>query len=369
MSDHVTRVIVTRLSGTQTRFAIDPVVSKQDATDELRVSGWALHPQLALGMVELTLDDEIVGQTSLVIHRPRAQAAYPEYPGASHAGFELAVPNASLGHYFLAVKAGNSRVERIAQLELYREQEQRLLFMHIAKAAGSSVNQYFSEHFSRRRQLVHMESSDRWLANPPQLDGFFFLSGHVAYPALLRRLDSLDRYRLVTVVREPLFQLASHLAWIRRLAEQGEEKRLRDHPQYVQNFACKLQATDFTDPRSIRATIESLTDRERALVDNCQLRYFTRPAGEWVGSGDVEPALRAAEGFHRIGFAEDLPAFLAAVARDMGWPPPSAEAPRENVTRNFFGLEQPGRRVRKALEPLYRHDSELYDRLRRRRAK
>ncbi|MEJ2534415.1 MAG: hypothetical protein P8008_02830, partial [Gammaproteobacteria bacterium] len=293
---------------------------------------------------------------------------HASFPGSERPGFRLSLANPQPGEYWLEVHGDEGRRERLVPLEFSQDRHQRLLFMHIAKAAGSSVNEFLGQHFAPDRQLVHFEGSPRWRAQPPDLGAFDFLSGHIAYPALRRRLANLDRYFLVTVVREPSAQLVSHLAWIRRLAEPGEERRLHNHPEYIQEFAARLKACDFRSARSLTTLIRSLSERERALVDNCQVRYFTRPEGDWVGAEDVDAALRAAARFDRIGFADDLSGFLTRVARDMNWPAPDRQPPRENVTPDFFGLERAGVRVRRALKPLHRHDSELYAALRRRAA-
>ncbi len=236
--------------------------------------------------------------------------------------------------------------------------------MHIAKAGGSTVNAYLQAGFPAGQSRVHIESSAEWRDDPPALLRFDFLSGHLGLKSLDDRID-LSSYRLVTVVRDPLPQLVSHLAWIRRLAEPGEEARLHQHPEHVQAFAAKLAACDFRDATAVKRLVEGFGPTERGLVDNCHIRYFAPPPPAWIGEDQVAQALAAVPRFHRIGLVELMDDFLSGLARDLGWPRPQ-RVPRENVTRDFFGLEAMSEGVREALLPLYRHDQVLYEHLRAR---
>lgn len=348
------------------RFALDPPVFRQDATESLFLSGWVVNPEFRLLRVTIGQEDRAIASADLSMHRPRAHQEYGRFPGSDQAGFELRVPALQQGTYWLNAEAESGRHIRIAELELAEETQPRLLFMHIAKAAGSTVNNYFASHFARSKILVHIESDKRWRSDPTSLQKFHFLSGHVGFHALRRRID-LGQFRVVTVVREPYAQLISHLAWIRRLSDASEEGRLLRHPEYVQVFSKKLAGHDLGSAREIGALISTLTDAERQLVDNCQVRYFAQvEAGRTVGDEDLRKARFATGHFDHIGLAENLDAFFATVAADMGWPPPEAVT-SENVTREFYGLEHPGMRIRRALKPLVRYDIQLYDFIRRKR--
>jgi hypothetical protein len=360
------RVRVTREPAGGCRFALDPQVFRQDASEGLLLSGWVVHPEFRLLRVTIGQEGRAIASADLEVHRPRAHQEYGGFPGSDRTGFELIVPGLQQGTYWLNAETESGRSLRIAKLLLAEEGQPKLLFMHIAKAAGSTVNSYFASHFARGNFLVHIESDRRWRADPASLQKFHFLSGHVGFQALRRRMD-LGQFRVVTVVREPYQQLISHLAWIRRLSDPSEEARLLRHPEYVQAFSKKLAGHDLSKAREIDSLINSLSDPERQLVDNCQVRYFAQvEAGCEVGDADLQLARFATEHFDHIGLAEDLGSFFAKIAEDMGWPPPEAVA-SENVTRDFYGLEHAGIRIRRALKPLVRYDIQLYDFIRRKR--
>jgi len=234
-----------------------------------------------------------------------------------------------------------------------------LLFMHIAKAAGSTVNTYFAKHYSETQYAVHIESNDKWQSSPDELKGLSFLSGHISLPMLGKKLDLEDYYK-VTVIREPYGQLYSHLAWIKRLAMPGEEKRLKQHPEYIQVFARKLAATDFTAPEKLKTLISSLAEREARLIENCQTRYFTFvPPGRSVDETDTRKAIEASAIFNRIGITESISSFMKDVASDMSWPEPG-EYIHQNTTQDFYGLDLSDSETREVLWPLVQHDIELY---------
>lgn len=346
-------------------FALDPEVFRQDASRNLRLTGWALHPGFRVAQVVLGQDGRELAAAEVSGYRPRAAQVHATCPGADRAGFEMSLSPLAPGSYWLAAVSEQGQAERFAEICLVEEDQPRLLFMHIAKAAGSSVNRFLASHYADGSYLLHIESEATWRDDPGSLQKFDLLSGHVGLFALKRRLGE-GRYRLLTVVREPMAQLTSHLAWVRRLSDPGEEHRFDRHPEYVQKFSRKLAGLDFTNAADLLQLTASLTDGERQLVDNCQVRYFTRVEdGASVTAEDLVAAQGATAEFYRIGLAEDLEAFLSAIAGDFGWPAPERAA-RDNVTRDFYGLEGGGPEIRAALQPLLRYDTQLYDFIRRR---
>jgi len=231
--------------------------------------------------------------------------------------------------------------------------------MHIAKAAGSTVNTFFTNHYSETQYAIHLESNEKWQSNPDELKSLRFLSGHISLPVLGKKLDLEDYYK-VTVIREPYAQLCSHLAWIKRLAMPGEEKRFKQHPEYIQELAKKLAETEFTAPEKLKSLLGSLTEREARLIENCQTRYFTFvPPGRSVDETDTRKAIRASATFNKIGITEFMGNFMKEVASDMSWPEPD-DRTHQNITQDFYGLDLSDSKIREVLLPLVQFDIELY---------
>jgi hypothetical protein len=341
---------------------LDRVSYQRRALTDLPLEGWAVHPDWDISKLIVAQSGREQGETPVCLPRESVSRVFADWPGADRPGFRLVLPGPGTWTLFGEGKAGNR--EALAEIDLDDDRRQKLFFMHIAKAGGSSVNAYFSRQFAPDEARRHLESDPAWRSDPSSLEQRCFLSGHVNSVAIDRHL-ALEGFRRVTVLREPLEQLVSHLAWIRRLAAPGEEERYEAHPPYVRAFADKLAATDLSDSGALEALVAGLTREERGLVDNCQCRYLTDTVPDWVRAEHVPAAVERLKWFHHVGFVDRLEAFLAEVARAMAWPLP-VRMGRENVTREFFGLASPSAGQIAALKPLTRHDEAILAVARRR---
>lgn len=365
MNVSVTRVRLIRKLKFLTRqlhFDFDDEVFRQDASQQLVVSGWVIHRSVPIKQVLLRRAGDIVAAAGLEFNRPRVEELYPHSPDAAGAGYRLELSASPGERYKVEIELESGKRWVLAELELQLQEQPKLLFMHIPKAAGSTVNRFLASHFSGSRHVLHIESDPDWQRNPDRIRQLDFISGHVPLPQLARKLN-LDDYQKLTVLREPYAQLASHLAWIRRLSDPGEEQRLERHPAYIQALSRQLSATDFADPASLKSLVSGLNESETRLLDNCQVRYFTViPQGEHVSVLNLEQAVEDSAIFDRIGRADAVAEFLEAIARDMGWAPPR-QAIMENISRSYYGLDFACEETRKALFALLRYDLDLYQRV------
>ena len=341
------------------RFALDENVSLQGDSDRLLLTGWVIHRDEPVKQVTITRRDQTLAHGKLIVGRPRVQELYPDSPDSEQAGFSFYAAGLDSGNYELAAELENGEVLALARLELVQSSPQKLLFMHIPKAAGSTVNRFFASHYADSQHAIHIESNPDWQSDPDKIRALDFVSGHVSLPFLAKKLN-LDEYFKVTVVREPFAQLVSHLAWIRRLADPGEVKRLERHPPYIQEFARKLRTADLSGPAAIANVCAHLEDLERRLVDNCLVRYFCAVTpGNPVSKADLDTALEACGEFNRIGVTDRIDDFLANVSITMGWKKPKQRI-NENVSQGYYGIDLKNREIRSALEPLVYFDLQLF---------
>ena len=358
----VTRVAVTRKVGFLNRaieFMLDDVVTSQDASERLVLEGWVIHRSRFIEEVSLTGGSGALVSAPVELHRPGVAMRYPSSPNADRAGFRFEIPTPPAKLLELRVRLDTGKDILLATIELEARTEPRLLFMHIPKAAGSYVNRYFAQHFSTSRHAVHIESNPDWEKDPDRIRKLDFISGHVTLPRFASKVNVED-YIKVTVIREPFAQVVSHLAWIRRLADAGEEGRLANHPQYIQSFARKLAQADLASPADVREVVSGLDESENRLVENCQTRYFTPVApGRQVSDTDATQAFEASETFDVLGSTRGIDRFLKTVAERMGWKPPGQHPP-ENVSRGYYGLDPTSPEHRDALHPLVSRDLALY---------
>lgn len=342
------------------QFHIDTPLDVQEISDNLFIQGWVIHKKKRVERISLlSAEGNMLGSTRPSIHRPRVHELFKKFCNSESAGFELNVSGLVAGEYSLVAEADTKNQFTLATVTLQENLQPKLLFMHIAKTAGSSVNKYLASHYAEDRHSVHVESQENWRKDRDWARNMGFVSGHFGMPHFKRVLNPEGYYK-ITVVREPYAHLVSHLSWIRKLADQSELQRFGQHPLFVQHFAQKLKKTDLSKPEELVRLIASLEDQEKQLVDNCQVRYFTQVAvGQDVCANDVQSALETSTEFDQIGTTDRIDEFLKDVAARMGWKAPVKEV-RVNVTRNYYGLDATDKGIRTALEPLVRFDLELY---------
>jgi len=237
----------------------------------------------------------------------------------------------------------------------------KYLFVHIAKTAGSSVNKFFEERLGRSRCLFHLESQPLWDSDesrPELVAGKNYLAGHRTLSEFGQKLN-LTEYFKFTFFRQPESHIVSHLAWIRRLAMPGEEKRLSEHPEYIRVLALKLRTLDFSDSSDVAGFVRDLTQQEWNLLDNTQVRYL-RAGGGAVDAEDLTSAKKALEDLDFFGFVESFDRDLPELALAAGLETPEM-VPAENSRNDAdSSLSENNEGLIDALMPLIGFDKLLY---------
>lgn len=238
------------------------------------------------------------------------------------------------------------------------------LFIHIAKAAGSSVNSFFQHKLGEEACLVHQESNPDWRKPDvplDMLDGIRFVSGHIPYRVFTKWLEKYDLHT-ITVLRDPRSHVVSHLAWIRHLMDPGQEVRLAAHPEFIQTLAKKLASINFEVPKEIESLISNLTEHEWRLLDNPQVRYLTRypHGGSGMQEKDASSALETLRKIDTFGFTEEPQSLFESLAEAVGDSGQRIDAPHENALGYRYGLDAENEFQMQALMPLIKHDLNLY---------
>jgi len=346
---------------TDIQFTIDSPVPDQEVSGTLSLRGWVVHRTLNISRLTVeSATKKIIAEAAVDIHRPGVSERFRDYRNPEKAGFMMEFDTPPVGVYSIVANSDSGQCIPISSLNIRKYTQRKLLFMHIAKAGGSTVNKFLARHYSKNKIATHIESNEQWFQDPDYLQSLYFISGHVNLQRLNRYLELEDYYK-ITVLREPYSHVISHLAWIRKLSDQGEDERLQQHPDYVQRFSQQLLQTNLSEPAEIRRLIGSLNDRERRLVDNCQVRYFTgiKP-GECVTTEHVSMAIKASKIFDRIGTTEALHQFFKDINQDMGWQEQKINM-AENVSDNYYGMARSDTDICVALHPLVKHDIALYE--------
>jgi hypothetical protein len=127
------------------------------------------------------------------------------------------------------------KVEEYRKLELVENtipQEKKMngkvFYQHIAKAGGTSINNYFSNVYTKDEVQTHIESLD--LDNEfGRLKDLQFISGHMRFFHANRLLELKNHY-CITMIRHPLDHLVSHLKWVLKVSEDTDSNFFKRHP-------------------------------------------------------------------------------------------------------------------------------------------
>ncbi len=187
----------------------------------------------------------------------------------------------------------------------------RIFFMHVPKTGGSTVNRFLAAQVPRDRAIVQAQHGFSAL-DPSDYD---LISGHLSYPDAMAK-PGLEAFCAVTVLRDPVAQLASHLDWVALQVRHWRQLwAMRRNPE-IRALGRKLNGLDLSDPGALdRFLSASETPRERAFFDNCQLRYLLGIDPSMpVGAHHVSDAVARLDRFACVGVTEDLRATLECLA-------------------------------------------------------
>ena len=235
----------------------------------------------------------------------------------------------------------------------------RVFFMHVAKTAGSTINRYVGNHYPDESVCTHVQSKP-FRSTPGFAKDLRFVSGHV------RALDAddcldLSQFFWITVLRNPVHQLASHLRWIRHSVEDVDSLFMRSRPTHVARAMLKLKDVDMADARQLNAYLDVSDGPIVGLFHDCQSRFFL-PADappKPLRPVQFEAMKNVLARFDHVGVTEHLDPFLSALARRFFWKPPEPQA-RLNENPRTFGLDLTDPDTWEVLERYTKYDRDLY---------
>ena len=235
----------------------------------------------------------------------------------------------------------------------------KLLYFHIPKTAGSSMNKFFSNNIKNYR--FHIEGVDK--LDEQFCNSYKFISGHVSYPRMNAMLNLRDWITFATF-REPLSYTISHLKWVRKLADIGEEKRFNSHPKIFQIIALKMKEYDFSNPIHIKDFIDWLDEIDFNYFHNTQLHYMHHTKDQHrLSEKQIKIALENIRKIDFIGIQENLDEFMEIIGYEFDWK--LEQNPRININENSYGFDINNPETVEALLPLYEKDLILYEEAKR----
>ncbi|MGR3637856.1 MAG: hypothetical protein ACU0BK_18270 [Shimia sp.] len=225
-------------------------------------------------------------------------------------------------------------------------------FVHVPKAAGSSINSHLQRWSPRG--LTHVERFesghrifDRAMARAD------WISGHLSWEkmqGLTQRVAPGRQVRWFGAMRDPVDHVAAHYNWMIEIRARGE-RFYAPHSSGIKAASASVRKTDHTDPRAVVTAIASTP----ALFANLQSRFLI---GDDIAPDHAEADRRLA-GYELIVPIADL----EQLAQVMTGKPPRANT-RANVSRWHFDravFQDP--QVKNFLREFNARDEALFDRI------
>lgn len=149
---------------------------------------------------------------------------------------------------------------------------QKFFFMHIAKAAGSYVNNSFIDFCGEENSLTHIERfSAEKIANC--MPNNIFVSGHY-YWKDWNCIDQKKIFLPITFIRSPIEHIASHIQWLDHYNIEGYRREYNMLDSDTKNIIDQIGRIDVNDVGDLDYFLTHLSGKGVQLLDNCQSRYF-----------------------------------------------------------------------------------------------
>ena len=189
-----------------------------------------------------------------------------------------------------------------------------LLFIHIPKAAGSSINKLFIDYFGRSKAIEH--------CNQPRYRGvdftiFDYVSGHVCWPIMKEHLGNKNFYSFA-ILRDPLDHMVSHLNWVKRLSLPEFKSDYDAHDDKIKSVVSELKNIDLTSFNEIKKYLSNLKDHAKKLFINGQSRYFLPPNLHGITSSQnaFDYAFKSFFEINFVGTLESIEKSIQKIAYD-----------------------------------------------------
>lgn len=231
----------------------------------------------------------------------------------------------------------------------------KIFFIHIPKAAGSSVNDCISSSIDGD-YYTHIEGlRDQW----DEIAGSQFLSGHIRYEEYERVFSHRD-YVVFAFFREPLSHVKSHMNWVRRLIEPELASERELHSSMVQSISDRLAELDFGNVKQLESYVKNLTPIAYGLFDNCQVRYLSNvKPHERVTEEHLKQAINNLNHLHFVGISEHSKESQTQLMSLLSLNMKHSES-KINANSYDYGLDLNNLGIVEAIQPLVQFDLKLY---------
>lgn len=335
-----------------------------DVINSDRVAGWCFDGDCIETAVTLEFyaDGRRLGDTVAGQHRPDLKAV--GFHPTGYCGFEYCFPDGVDLERFstltIRVAGRDNPVKEFATESIQRVirgDGARVFFMHIPKTAGTSFNTFAESVFPAGSAAIHIESLGR--EQYPMIAATrSYVAGHLPLREIKAGFD-LNRFELVTILREPWSHLHSHLNWVKNIGVDPASDFFLAHSEETRELALLLNRLDFSNAKNLDLLVDGICGDLTSLFDNHQTRYFLDYRRIRVSEADVDMARRALSLFSQIGCTERYTDFIDQFCRRHGIDQVQS-TPSFNVARAGRIFDHTDPEVRSTLLPFVKYDLQLY---------
>ena len=329
------------------------------------ISGWCFHRLLKQSPVCLSFIqcEKQVGETRCDLFREDLKAL--DLHPTGYCGFEYVFDKSQhglsadpLSIHINGAKTPVSIIDGSQILNVFQPQHP-MFFMHIPKTAGTSFNNYIRQYFGYQKSHTHIESipfdRQKLLANTCD-----YLSGHLTLEHIPKIFQQQDAIHLHTIIRQPLRQLHSHIAWVKGIALDTESLFFKKHHTLIQTMGRDLFEVDLSDPVNLKTLVNNLDGFQLDFFDNIQTRYFLDYRPDRVSQQDCDNAMANIAQFKTIGLTESFNQYTAEFCDFYGiQQKPITSVHNPAKVTPLFDVNQTA--IRDAIMPLVQFDLQLYD--------
>lgn len=185
--------------------------------------------------------------------------------------------------------------------------EKKIFFMHIAKAAGSSVNKIFGQILGEENCHFHAESILSEKSLKEILENKKFVSGHI-YFNFVKELEDDDNIITFTLFREPYSHISSHILWLDHYGMPEYKQEYEGLNQDIKELIDFISDTDIANPYDLDYFLTNLPPWGIKMLNNCQTRYLLGQQNNFkpLSLKDFPYALKHLKSFNVCGTVENM---------------------------------------------------------------
>lgn len=245
-------------------------------------------------------------------------------------------------------------------------QQQPFFFMHIAKAAGSFINEALKAAFEDDF-VAHCEAGNLSPLNRDDWQETRAWSGHVYLSNWLRIENRLNfTARKFTLLRDPWKHLASHIQWLDHYNLDDYQHEFRMLDAETRGVVIEVGDADIENAGDLDRLLTNLSDKGIQYFDNCQSRYFIvgmdriqRMDPLHLGHRDL--LVEVEKNFDLIGLDCRMQQFQSALSELVGKPIQFGEKP-VNTAKSHRRIPIERDDIRRVLQKRILLDLWFYDR-------